>query len=86
VHDDITNTKARSMRELAPDTWNYMNEADRLDPLFLEDFYGGSLEKLREVKRKYDPRSLFYCPTCVGVMSGMRMILGGCVPILRPDC
>jgi hypothetical protein len=43
-----------------------MNEADRFDPLFLQDFYGGSLAKLQAVKRKYDPLSLFYCPTCVG--------------------
>ena len=66
VHDDITNTKVGAMRELAPDTGCYMNEADRLDPLYLEDFYGGSLEKLQAVKRKYDSGSLFYCPTCVG--------------------
>ncbi|KAL2069926.1 hypothetical protein VTL71DRAFT_14605 [Oculimacula yallundae] len=66
VHDDITYTKVGAMRDLAPETGSYMNEADRLDPLFLENFYGGSLERLREVKRKYDPTDLFYCPTCVG--------------------
>jgi hypothetical protein len=66
VHDDITFTKVGAMRALAPTTGSYMNEADRLDPLFLQDFYGGSLAMLEGVKSKYDPLSVFYCPTCVG--------------------
>jgi hypothetical protein len=66
VHDDITHTKVGAMRALAPDTGSYMNEADRLDPLFLQDFYGGHLAKLQTVKATYDPLSVFYCPTCVG--------------------
>ena len=66
VHDDITYNKVGAMRELAPNTGSYMNEADRFDPLFLQDFYGGSLEKLQAVKWEYDPLSVFYCPTCVG--------------------
>lgn len=66
IHDDITNTKVGALRTLAPNTGSYMNEGDRLDPLFLQDFYGTHLAKLQAVKRKYDPLSLFYCPTCVG--------------------
>lgn len=66
VHTDITNVRVGAMRAIAPDTGAYMNEADRLDPLFLQDFYGGSLKKLQDVKAKYDPTSVFYCPTCVG--------------------
>ncbi|PPR02522.1 hypothetical protein CVT26_012006 [Gymnopilus dilepis] len=66
IEDDIIFTKQGAMKDLAPDTGSYMNEADRLDPTFLEDFYGASLSKLQSIKAKYDPDSLFYCPTCIG--------------------
>jgi FAD/FMN-containing dehydrogenase len=66
VHNDITYTKVGAMRAVSPNTGSYMNEGDRLDPTYLQDFYGGSLPKLEAVKAKYDPTSLFYCPTCVG--------------------
>ena len=66
VHNDITNIKTQAMKNLAPDTGCYMNEADRFDPDFLQDFYGKNLRKLEGIKRMYDPHSVFYCPTCVG--------------------
>ncbi|KAI9644613.1 hypothetical protein NHQ30_006635 [Ciborinia camelliae] len=66
IKDDITYTKVGAMKKLAPDTGCYMNEADRLDPDYLQDFYGVSLPKLEEVKRTYDGDDVFYCPTCVG--------------------
>lgn len=66
IQDDVTFMKVGAMRDIAPNTGSYMNEADRRDPQYLLDFYGKSLPKLRAVKRKYDPTSLFYCPTCVG--------------------
>ena len=66
VYDDITFKKVGAMRALAPDTGGYMNENDRFDPSFLQDFYGQSLAKLEKIKGKYDSSDLFYCPTCVG--------------------
>ena len=66
VHNDITNVKTESMRKLAPDTGCYMNEADRFDGEFLKDFYGANRYKLEDIKRRYDPLSVFYCPTCIG--------------------
>ena len=30
------------------------------------DFYGSNYNKLLSIKQKYDPLSVFYCPTCVG--------------------
>ncbi|KAF6232898.1 hypothetical protein HO173_008861 [Letharia columbiana] len=66
VYDDITYNKTQAMKDLAPNTGCYMNEADRFDPDYLQDFYGEHGAKLSEIKRKYDPRSVFYCPTCIG--------------------
>ena len=66
VYDDITFNKIEAMRAIAPDTGGYMNENDRFDPSFLQDFYGQNLARLEDIKSKYDPLSLFYCPTCVG--------------------
>ncbi|RAL65038.1 hypothetical protein DID88_001146 [Monilinia fructigena] len=66
VKDDITYTKVGAMKKLAPDTGCYMNEADRLDPDYLRDYYGESLSKLEQAKRYYDSNDVFYCPTCVG--------------------
>lgn len=66
VHDDVTYQKVGALRTLAPNTGSYMNEADRLDPLYLQDFYGKSLPRLQVAKAKFDPLGVFYCPTCVG--------------------
>lgn len=67
VQRDITYVKSAALKRLAPNTGCYMNEADRLDPDYIADFYGKvNYKALVEVKAKYDPTSLFYCPTCVG--------------------
>ena len=66
VHNDISNVKTEAMRTLAPDTGCYMNEADRFDEAFLEDFYGVNRYRLEDIKRTYDPLGVFYCPTCIG--------------------
>lgn len=66
IHHDISYNKGGAMREFAPDTGAYMNEADWQDPWYLQDFYGEELPVLEAVKRKYDPDEVLYCPTCVG--------------------
>ncbi|KAL8889085.1 MAG: hypothetical protein Q9215_003584 [Flavoplaca cf. flavocitrina] len=66
VYRDITEVKVQAMKELAPGTGAYMNEGDRFDPDYLEDFYGQHAPRLSSIKRKYDPSDLFYCPTCIG--------------------
>ena len=66
VYDDVTYNKTQAMKNLAPDTGCYMNEADRFDPDYLQDFYGAHLGKLERIKKEYDPSGVFYCPTCVG--------------------
>ena len=66
VYDDVTYIKTQAMKDLAPKTGCYMNEADRFDPDYLQDFYGEHRSILSGIKRRRDPQSVFYCPTCIG--------------------
>jgi hypothetical protein len=57
-------------REIAPPSENggsYLNEADVMEPDWQASFYGAeNYQKLLEIKRKWDPRGLFYATTGVG--------------------
>jgi hypothetical protein len=66
IHADITNVKTQAMKAIAPNTGCYMNEADRFDADYLNDYYGANVANLQNVKAKYDPLMVFYCPTCIG--------------------
>lgn len=66
VWHDITFNKVQALKQQAPETGCYMNEADRLDPDWEEDFYGAHYSPLLAIKSHRDPFSVFYCPTCVG--------------------
>ncbi|KAI1325181.1 hypothetical protein F5Y16DRAFT_378559 [Xylariaceae sp. FL0255] len=66
IHDDMTYTKGSALSALAPNTGGYMNEADAYNPNWATDFYGSNYKTLSLIKSRYDPTSLFYCPTCVG--------------------
>ena len=66
VHEDITFVKTQAMKNLEPDTGCYMNEADRFDTEYLQDFYGEHQSTLESIKADYDPHDVFYCPTCIG--------------------
>jgi FAD/FMN-containing dehydrogenase len=55
-----------AMEAFAPGTGAYMNEAYRLDPNYIANFYGANYEDHLKTKKKYDPENLFYCATCVG--------------------
>ncbi|KAI8942368.1 hypothetical protein NX059_000443 [Plenodomus lindquistii] len=59
-------SKTSAMEAFAPGTGAYMNEADRLDPNYIENFYGPNYDDHLRTKKKYDPENLFYCGTCVG--------------------
>ena len=47
-------------------TGAYSNEADAREPHFQAVFYGTNYPRLLEVKRKYDPQSLFIVTAGVG--------------------
>jgi hypothetical protein len=76
IWHDITYNKVAAMKQQAPDTGCYMNEADRLDPDWEEDFYGSHYSTLLAIKSKRDPSSVFYCPTCVGSASWAENSVG----------
>ncbi|KAH6970753.1 isoamyl alcohol oxidase [Ilyonectria sp. MPI-CAGE-AT-0026] len=66
IKHDITNVKGSAMTALAPDTGTYMNEGGREDPNWKVNFYGSNYDRHLKTKKCYDPKSIFYCPTCVG--------------------
>ncbi|TDZ20879.1 FAD-linked oxidoreductase apf9 [Colletotrichum orbiculare MAFF 240422] len=66
LFDDIRQNILPAYRALSPTTGTYMNEADWGEERFAEDFYSTNYKKLLEIKTKYDPLGVFYCPTCVG--------------------
>ncbi|KAL4916778.1 hypothetical protein BDW62DRAFT_202440 [Aspergillus aurantiobrunneus] len=78
IQADITYNKYNAMRHLTPSTGSYLNEADRRNPWWKEDFYGiANYHRLLGIKRKYDPEGVFYCPTCVGSPSWYQKSLPG---------
>ncbi|KAG0125332.1 hypothetical protein HOY82DRAFT_493074 [Tuber indicum] len=64
--DTITNNWGRQLRELAPESGAYLNEADANEPNFQGEFYGENYSRLLSIKNKYDPAGIFYALTAVG--------------------
>jgi len=62
----ITNTYVKALRELAPNTGAYINEADPDEPNPHQAFWGDNYERLLEIKRKVDPSDVLWCTPCVG--------------------
>lgn len=58
--------KEKLWREWAPDMGAYMNEANPYNGDWRKDFYGSSLDRLLEIKRKYDPSESLYVLSGVG--------------------
>ncbi|RYP42265.1 hypothetical protein DL767_000429 [Monosporascus sp. MG133] len=65
MEDDML-VKGAAMQKFAPGTGAYLNEANRNDPDYIENFYGVNYASHLAAKRKYDPHNHFYCPACVG--------------------
>ncbi|KAL4757796.1 uncharacterized protein BDW70DRAFT_170995 [Aspergillus foveolatus] len=78
VKTDITYSKYYAMRQLTPRMGGYLNEADRNNPWWEEDLYGTTnYNQLLQIKSKYDPEGVFYCPQCVGSSSWYEQTLPG---------
>ncbi|KAI0114135.1 hypothetical protein GGR51DRAFT_505599 [Nemania sp. FL0031] len=64
--DYVLDVTIPALKALAPDGGAYLNEANRLQSDWKQAFYGANYDKLRAVKKKYDPNDLFYANTAVG--------------------
>ena len=62
----LTNNLVPQIDAVSPGSGTYLNEANFQQANWKEDFYGVNYERLRSVKRKYDPEDLFYATTAVG--------------------
>lgn len=58
--------KIGKLRELSPETGAYFNEADSYEVYWQDAFFGKNYERLREIKKKYDPSNTLWCRRCVG--------------------
>ncbi|KAH8811453.1 hypothetical protein F5884DRAFT_672266 [Xylogone sp. PMI_703] len=62
----LTNTYVKALRDLAPDTGAYINEADANEPHFQKTFWGANYPRLLKIKREIDPDDVLWCTPCVG--------------------
>ena len=63
---DMTYKYIPQLKAIAPDSGVYLNEGDWRSPDWQTDFYGANYAKLKSIKNKYDPNSIFYATTAVG--------------------
>ncbi|KNG90956.1 hypothetical protein ANOM_000697 [Aspergillus nomiae NRRL 13137] len=66
VIHNMTYQKGYVLRQLAPDTGAYFNEANADEPNWQWSFFGSGYARLQAIKQKYDPEGLLWCRQCVG--------------------
>ncbi|QKX59036.1 uncharacterized protein TRUGW13939_06166 [Talaromyces rugulosus] len=66
VTTSLRNEANEALRELAPTSGAYMNEADPTISDWQEVLYGDHYPRLLELKKKWDPEGVFWCKPCVG--------------------
>lgn len=64
------------VQAVAPGGGTYLNEADAVDGEWKRNSYGELYGRLMEVKRKYDPESLFYARHAVGSDAWVELLDG----------
>ena len=68
--DQVTTTlrteDAQILRDLAPDMGAYVSEADPTEPNWQDTFYGENYSRLLALKRRWDPRGVFWYKNAVG--------------------
>ena len=62
----LRNEQIQALRELAPASGAYVSEADPTEPDWQKTFWGDNYPRLLEVKKKWDPKGVFWCKPCVG--------------------
>ncbi|KAL7944950.1 hypothetical protein V8C42DRAFT_353272 [Trichoderma barbatum] len=66
LQEEIQNEIMPILEKVAPDAGAYKNEANWEQKNFQEAFYAGTYPRLAEIKKKWDPDSIFYGVTNVG--------------------
>ncbi|KAJ5326779.1 hypothetical protein MYU51_001695 [Penicillium brevicompactum] len=66
VINEMTYGKGYALRQLAPDSGSYINEANSYEPDWQWSFWGPNYPRLEAIKQKYDPDNILWCRTCVG--------------------
>ncbi|KAK0616582.1 FAD binding domain protein [Immersiella caudata] len=62
----VTEVMVPMLAGLEPDMGAYLNEADAYERDFQKSFWGGNYGRLREIKRRWDPESVFIVRAGVG--------------------
>jgi hypothetical protein len=70
VTDQLRNVQVQALKDLAPDTGAYVNEADPTEQDWKETYWGSNYAKLLEIKREWDPKGVFWCKPCIGYDDG----------------
>ncbi|KIW30416.1 uncharacterized protein PV07_06160 [Cladophialophora immunda] len=66
----LRDVETQALRDLAPDTGAYVNEADPTEPDWQKTFWGDNYLRLLSLKRQWDPKGVFWCIPCVGHADG----------------
>ncbi|EPE10440.1 fad binding domain-containing protein [Ophiostoma piceae UAMH 11346] len=66
IADYFSGFLSAAIRELAPDTGAYVNEASKFESDWQQTFWGDHYERLLSIKRSVDPTDVFWCTPCVG--------------------
>ncbi|KAI5456055.1 hypothetical protein BGZ63DRAFT_429405 [Mariannaea sp. PMI_226] len=66
IHEKLTNDLVQRLKDISPGAGGYLNEGDVMDPEFGQSFFGTNYKRLTEIKKKIDPKGLFWAPTAVG--------------------
>ncbi|KAL3492087.1 hypothetical protein BJX62DRAFT_236521 [Aspergillus germanicus] len=64
--EEMTYGKGYALRQLAPDSGVYFNEANAYEPDWQYALFGNNYPRLLSIKKKYDPESMLWCSHCVG--------------------
>lgn len=62
----LREVEVQALRDLAPDSGAYINEADPTEPNWQTTFWGSNYPRLLELKNYWDPNGVFWCIPCVG--------------------
>lgn len=76
--DRLTFDWMKRWRDVSPGAGAYMSESDYIEPNFTQSFWGTKYPKALSLKKKYDPKDVFYAQNAVGseFWEMSEMILG----------